>query len=188
MTIISVDRITSRRVSLLLVENSVAKVASDMLMRAQVSVITNTKRAVLERVARSTKATLTSLMDAHMHPTVVGFCPQFKERVIQLKTGDRKTILVFDECNSEYGVSILLRGSSRRDLKAAKRVLKLMILLRYSSSLEIAFLKMFDTIPAAIPPTCQICVENIGEKFDQPVSFLSTPTVDLYSRIFRMIS
>ncbi|KAE9551293.1 hypothetical protein FO519_005499 [Halicephalobus sp. NKZ332] len=152
-------------------KNHVAKLASDMLMRAQVSLVTNVKRTVLERVARSTKATLTSLMDAQMHPGVVGFCPQFKERVVQLKTGEKKSLLIFDECNSDLGVSILLRANSRRELKLAKKILKLIILMRYSASLEISFLKMFDTIPSRNPPTCQVCVSNAGLKSDPPNEF-----------------
>ena len=88
------DRITSRRVTLLLVEDSVAKLASEMFMKAQVALITNVKRAVLERVARSTQASVTSLMDAQIHPSAVGFCQQFKERIVISKDGRKKSILV----------------------------------------------------------------------------------------------
>uniref|UniRef100_A0A7E4VY87 1-phosphatidylinositol-3-phosphate 5-kinase n=1 Tax=Panagrellus redivivus TaxID=6233 RepID=A0A7E4VY87_PANRE len=168
-----VERITSRRVTLLLVEDSVAKLASDMLMASHVALIPNVKRSVLERVARSTKATLTSLMDAQMHPAVVGFCPQFKERVITLKNGIRKSLLIFDDCQGELGVSVLLRASSRRELCAAKRILKFLVLQRYSSKLEIDFLNMFQSKPRAPgdPVNCDICIDNAGDLLEQPNEF-----------------
>uniref|UniRef100_A0A914YUS2 1-phosphatidylinositol-3-phosphate 5-kinase n=1 Tax=Panagrolaimus superbus TaxID=310955 RepID=A0A914YUS2_9BILA len=167
-----VERITSRRVTLLLVEDSVAKLASEMFLTAQVALITNVKKSVLERIARSTKATVTSLMDAQMHPAVVGFCPKFKERIVITKEGQKKTILLFDDCDADRGVSVLLRASSRRELRAAKRLLKFLVLSRYSSNLEIAFLKMFETKPSTSPVTCQICLYNSGKKYEESNAFL----------------
>lgn len=46
----------------------------------------------------------------------------------------------------DIGVSVLLKGNSRRELVVAKKILKFMLLVKYSSNLEINFLTMFNSI------------------------------------------
>jgi 1-phosphatidylinositol-3-phosphate 5-kinase len=72
-----VDRIASRKVSLLLVaENSVSSLAVDMLVQAQIGLCTNLKPIILERLARSTNADILSSLDAQFLQPRVGFCPR----------------------------------------------------------------------------------------------------------------
>ena len=48
---IQVERVSSRRVTLLLVEGSVAKAASDMLLDENIALVANVRRKVLERIS-----------------------------------------------------------------------------------------------------------------------------------------
>lgn len=48
---IQVERVSSRRVTLLLVEGSVAKAASDMLLDENIALVANVRRKVLKRIS-----------------------------------------------------------------------------------------------------------------------------------------
>ncbi|KAH7678354.1 FYVE zinc finger family protein, partial [Aphelenchoides avenae] len=88
-----VDRIVSRRLSLLLVEDSVATTAADMLREAEVGVVTNVKHQVLERVARSTNADIMTSLDAQFLLRRTGFCGKFYQRNYTLVSGKKKSLL-----------------------------------------------------------------------------------------------
>jgi hypothetical protein len=155
-----VDRIASRRLSLLMVEDSVATIAADMLRSADVGVITNVKHKVLERVARASNADVMTSLDAQFLLRRTGYCPKFYQRTYTLLNGSRKNILTFDGCDGSLGVSIILRGSRIRELIAAKRILRCLIPLTYSSKLEIDFINLLSTQKVHRHLTCDVCLFN----------------------------
>uniref|UniRef100_A0A1I7XW62 1-phosphatidylinositol-3-phosphate 5-kinase n=1 Tax=Heterorhabditis bacteriophora TaxID=37862 RepID=A0A1I7XW62_HETBA len=162
-----VERILSRRPSILLVEGGVSRVASELLRKAGVRLVVNVRACVLHRVARSTGADILPSSDAQLIQQNIGFCPSFSQRSIKLKDGRHKLLLVFDECPSDRGCSIILKGQNIRELKAVKRILLFMTSLIYSSQLEKAFLNMFNTRLAYQISNCDVCEarrENIDHQ------------------------
>ncbi|KAI1699898.1 phosphatidylinositol-4-phosphate 5-Kinase domain-containing protein [Ditylenchus destructor] len=147
---IQVNRVTSRRISLLLVENSVSKAASDMLLDVGIALVTDVKRKVLDRVAIATNSDVITSLDAQFLQPRIGFVPDFTQREFTLVGGVRKKVLILDNCTGNFGASILLFGQTQKDLEAAKRVLKFLIVARYSSKLEIAFLALFNSLPYSL--------------------------------------
>ncbi|KAI6192198.1 FYVE zinc finger family protein [Aphelenchoides bicaudatus] len=163
-----VDRIASRKVSLLLVENSVSTLAVDMLVQAQIGLCTNLKPIILERLARSTNADILSSLDAQFLQPRIGFCPRYYQRNVRLADGTQKELMVLDECDPSLGISIVIRASSLSELEAVKRVFRLLLQMRYSSRCEQAFVKMFGAKGPVRTSTCSVCALNQNADSDPP--------------------
>uniref|UniRef100_A0AAF5CZA6 1-phosphatidylinositol-3-phosphate 5-kinase n=1 Tax=Strongyloides stercoralis TaxID=6248 RepID=A0AAF5CZA6_STRER len=160
-----VDRIVSRLPSILIVENSVANVALDMLLDNNICLIHNIKPKIMKRIARIVGSDVLPAFDAQILNQRIGYVYHFSQERVLLRDGKVKTILVFKQDSGVNGVSVLLKASSTRELKSAKRILKLIILARYSSKLEIALLEMFNTNSAVfssstLPAKCLTCQLN----------------------------
>ncbi|KAL3068009.1 hypothetical protein niasHT_037999 [Heterodera trifolii] len=161
------DRVLSRRVSLLLTESSISPMAIDLLMAEGISVVANVKANVLLRVARASSADILSSLDAHFLQPRVGFVPEFCQREFTVAGGKCKRVLCFENGDGNFGVTVLLKGRSIRELVAAKRLLRFLVLSRFSSRLELSFLSMFDSVPRNSVPKrgqgdfhCHICELN----------------------------
>ncbi|KAL6730603.1 hypothetical protein Aduo_001565 [Ancylostoma duodenale] len=167
-----VERILSRRPSILLVEGNVSKLASDLLREAGVRLVVNVSAQVLHRVARSTGADILPSSDAQLIQQNIGFCPYFTQRSVSFKDGRRKLLLIMDECPPDRGCSVLIKGADARELKAVKRILLFLTSLLYSSRLEKAFLNMFNVRMAHQIPNCDVCearrenIDHSNEKSD----------------------
>ncbi|CAI4226982.1 unnamed protein product [Auanema sp. JU1783] len=166
-----VDRILSRKPSILLVEGVISRIAAQLLHKAGVVVIINVKKNVLLRVARTTGADILPSSDAQLIQQNIGFCPVFTQRIVNLKDGGQKILLNFNDCPPERGCSVLLKGGDMRELRAVKRVLHFMISLIYSSKLEKSFLTLFGCrIAGDEECNCDVCLtraENIENNTDQ---------------------
>lgn len=163
-----VDRILTRRPSLLLVERGISRIACAMLNDAGVRVVLNLSPRVLRRVARATGAEILPACDAQFLQDTVGFCPMFAQREETLKNGTTKQFLVshlllnesaqfFEDCPTDKGCSVLLKGPSARELRAAKRIFSFFVSLLYSAELEKAFLSMHGMTIAGAPVNCEVC-------------------------------
>ncbi|EYC19697.1 hypothetical protein Y032_0023g671 [Ancylostoma ceylanicum] len=167
-----VERILSRRPSILLVEGNVSKLASDLLREAGVRLVVNVSVPVLHRVARSTGADILPSSDAQLIQQNIGFCPYFTQRSVTFKDGRQKLLLVMDECPPDRGCSVLIKGADARELKAVKRILLFLTSLLYSSRLERAFLNMFNVRMAYQISNCEVCearrenIDHSNEKSD----------------------
>lgn len=84
----------SHRPSIVLVEKNVSGCAMQMLQHAGVTLISNIKSGVLQRVARSTGADVMPSLDAQLLNQKTGFCPYFKQEKIRLANGKVKCLLV----------------------------------------------------------------------------------------------
>ncbi|KAK0404001.1 hypothetical protein QR680_017234 [Steinernema hermaphroditum] len=170
-----IDRMMSRRPSVVVVENTVAYLAVEMLLAEGVCLVSNIRQKVVKRIARVTGADVLPSLDAQLLQQRIGFAPVFRQERVRLKNGARKTILIFDDCNKELGCSVLLFANSMRELRAAKRIMKFMVAQWYSTRLEIAFLEMFDTklVVQARHSDCVACQLNRDdmEQFEEEGSF-----------------
>ncbi|KAK6035993.1 hypothetical protein COOONC_26502 [Cooperia oncophora] len=115
-----VERILSRRPSILLVEGGVSRLAADLLRDAGVRLVVNVSQRVLQRVARSTGADILPSSDAQLIQQNIGFCPYFVQQTVTFKDGRNKHLLVLNECPPDRGCSVLLKGADLRELKAVK--------------------------------------------------------------------
>ncbi|VDK65418.1 unnamed protein product [Onchocerca ochengi] len=158
-----VERMLSHRPSVVLVERNVSGLAVQMLLHAGVTLVSNIKPRVLQRIARSTGADVMPSLDAQILNQKIGFCPFFRQEKIQLANGKYKCLLMFEECPPELGCSVLLRGNSKRDLRAAKRILHYAILTLYSNHLEVELLSSCGTTLTNRSAVCDICSVNAAE-------------------------
>uniref|UniRef100_A0A0N5AAJ0 1-phosphatidylinositol-3-phosphate 5-kinase n=1 Tax=Syphacia muris TaxID=451379 RepID=A0A0N5AAJ0_9BILA len=166
-----VERIMAYRPSIVLMEKNVAHIAVRMLLRAGVTLVSNLKTQVLHRIARCTRADVMPSLDVQILQQKVGFCSSFKQQTIRLANGKRKTILIFSECSSDLGCSVILRSNSQWQLRCAKRILRFVILALYSGRLEVQFLSLFGTSLSKRIRDCVVCSLNVDEPDSDEDSF-----------------
>nr|XP_043623242.1 putative 1-phosphatidylinositol-3-phosphate 5-kinase FAB1C [Erigeron canadensis] len=142
-----VSRIEARRPNVLLVEKSVSSYAQEYLLAKEISLVSNVKRPLLERIARCTGAPITSSVDK-ISTTRLGQCELFQlekfseehEAVNQSTKKPSKTLMFFDGCPRRLGCTVLLKGACREDLKKVKHVVQYAVFAAYHLSLETSFL------------------------------------------------
>jgi hypothetical protein len=144
-----------------------------MLLQSQIGLCTNLKPIILERLARSTNADILSSLDAQFLQPRVGYCPRYfvymyilmqvfsyYQRNVRLADGSQKELMVLDECDPSLGISIVIRAANLHELNAVKRILRLLIQLRYSNRCEQAFIEMFNGTGPSIRSSCGVCSLN----------------------------
>ncbi|XP_047330864.1 putative 1-phosphatidylinositol-3-phosphate 5-kinase FAB1C [Impatiens glandulifera] len=142
-----VSKIEARRPNVLLVEKSVASYAQEYLLAKEISLVLNVKRPLLERIARCTGASITPTID-NLSAARLGNCELFRlekvsedlESVNQLNKRPIKTLMFFEGCPRRLGCTVLLKGSSREELKKIKHVVQYAVFAAYHLSLETSFL------------------------------------------------
>ncbi|XP_078330913.1 1-phosphatidylinositol 3-phosphate 5-kinase-like isoform X6 [Crassostrea virginica] len=128
------------RPDIVVVENTVSRLAQEFLLQAGITLIFNVKMSVLERLARFTQACIVPSIDSIVSgPMNLGFCHNFKVCNFTLPLGETKTMLCFDGCATHLGCTVTLRGGTQSELKRLKKVMKWMVFVSYHSKLEISF-------------------------------------------------
>uniref|UniRef100_A0A914MFL5 FYVE-type domain-containing protein n=1 Tax=Meloidogyne incognita TaxID=6306 RepID=A0A914MFL5_MELIC len=177
------DRIMSVDVNMLITENAIPVAVLDLLTKKGISVLANVKRSVLNRISRATSTSILNSIDAQLLQPRVGIVSKFRQLEFNTCTFDRKHFVLLEDSEggegNKFGITILLKSSNLYELKAAKRILRFLVLSRYSSKLEIAFLSLFNSLPkemtndkeAASSFHCHICelnqrstLKNLDEK------------------------
>ncbi|XP_073135211.1 putative 1-phosphatidylinositol-3-phosphate 5-kinase FAB1C [Henckelia pumila] len=141
-----VSKIEAHRPNVLLVEKSVSSFAIEHLLAKEISLVLNVKRPLLERIARCTGASITPSTD-HISGTRLGHCDMFRLEKIseehaplnQLNKKPSKTLMFFEGCPRRLGCTVVLRGSSREELKKVKNVVKYAVFAAYHLSLQTSF-------------------------------------------------
>lgn len=141
-----VSKIEAHRPNVLLVEKSVSSFAIEHLLAKEISLVLNVKRPLLERIARCTGASITPSTD-HISGARLGHCDLFRLEKIseehaplnQLNKKPAKTLMFFEGCPRRLGCTVVLRGSSREELKMVKDVVKYAIFAAYHLSLQTSF-------------------------------------------------
>ncbi|XP_060113445.1 1-phosphatidylinositol 3-phosphate 5-kinase [Heteronotia binoei] len=135
-----VQRIVDVRPTLVLVEKTVAHIAQELLLEHGITLVTNVKPQVLDRVSRMTQGDLVMSMDQLLTKPHLGTCHKFYIQVFQLPNEQTKTLMFFDGCPQHLGCTIKLRGAGEYELARVKEILIFMICVAYHSQLEISFL------------------------------------------------
>ncbi|ESQ28102.1 hypothetical protein EUTSA_v10018002mg [Eutrema salsugineum] len=142
-----IAKIESLRPNVLLVEKSVSSYAQQYLLEKEISLVLNVKRSLLDQIARCTGAVLCPSVDS-ISTARVGHCELFRtEKVLELhEAGNQsnrkpsRTLMYFEGCPRRLGCTVVLRGSSREELKKVKHVIQYAVFAAYHLSLETSFL------------------------------------------------
>jgi len=121
---------------LVLVQKSVSRIAQELFNLMGITLVLNVKASVLERIARCTGAEILTSVDAHMGKPVLGSCQQF-----YVEKFGNKALMFFEGCPiPEQGCSVLLRGSTIKQLKILKIILRQLVLMIYNWKLEKSYI------------------------------------------------
>lgn len=167
----AIAKIRAYQPDILIVEKSVSWLVREKVRELNVSLITNVKKSVMERLAHLTGSTQVTGLDALGSPTL-GTCERFYVRPFDMSISQTKSITVFSGCSEHLGCSVLLRGGNLTELSKLKRVLKFMIFMNYNWKLEKAFLLNELAVP---PMTGAMVVEEDEVAIDAVNSLPPTP-------------
>lgn len=150
---------------LVLVQKSVSRIAQELFNLMGVTLVLNVKASVLERISRCTGAEILTSVDAHMGKPVLGTCQQF-----YVENFGNKALMFFEGCPMpELGCSVLLRGTTKNQLKILKTILKQLLLMMYNWKLE----KSYIMDQFASPPVKNRSMHNDSLIPKQEISILS---------------
>lgn len=115
-----VSRLISLEPDIIVVGDSVCGLALKLLEEANVTVLSNVKPQVIERVSRYTRGDIFSTVnDLFFKKGSLGSCGLFEvKKFVQEDTV--KTYSFFTGCDTQYGFTICLRGSDSESLSGAK--------------------------------------------------------------------
>ncbi|CDP00755.1 unnamed protein product [Coffea canephora] len=169
-----VSKIQALRTNVLLVEKSVSSYAQEYLLAKDISLVLNVKRPLLERIARCTGAVITPAVDK-ISTARLGHCELFHlEKVTEeheplnhFNKKPSKTLMFFGGCPWRLGCTVLLKGSSREELKKLKQVVRYAVFAAYHLSLETSFLADEGAslpkmgVKPSVTGQERICTENV---------------------------
>ncbi|KAJ3019368.1 UNVERIFIED_CONTAM: 1-phosphatidylinositol-3-phosphate 5-kinase [Siphonaria sp. JEL0065] len=137
-----VGRILSLRPDVLLVGGSVARMAQDLLVDANVATITNVKLHVLDAIANCSGAKVVQSFD-QLVDSCVGYFDCYSVRLFDdpLILGTRKSLVFLEGCSKENVGTIILRGASLECLTAIKNVMNTVVYVAHNIFAEQCFLE-----------------------------------------------
>ncbi|KAF1748453.1 hypothetical protein GCK72_024920 [Caenorhabditis remanei] len=162
-----IDRIATKRASLILVEGGVSRIAAQLLNAKGIKVAVNVKMSILQRVSRATGADIVSNSDAQLVEQNLGCIPEFEQRNLHQEDGRIKSLMVFGDCEKDVGCTILLHGDDMKELEAVKRVVQFLVTIVYSNQLEQSYLNAFNTTIARRQSDCIVCEKRRAIVYSQ---------------------
>ncbi|XP_028967984.1 1-phosphatidylinositol 3-phosphate 5-kinase [Galendromus occidentalis] len=168
----AIAKVKAYQPDVLVVEKSVSWLVRERIRDFNVSLITNSKKSVMERIAHLTGSSLVPGLDALGSPTL-GTCERFSVEMFDISSTQTKSIATFSGCPVSLGCSVLLRGGNLSELSKLKKVLKFMIFMSYNWKLERAFLLN----EVAVPPISGNMVDedDVSQQDDYVESQSNTP-------------
>lgn len=156
------SRIAALRPHVVLVENSVSRLALDALAGHNIAVARGVKPSAIQTIARMTQGDVFSSMDKLLEPRL-GHCARYCIQTYDhpLIPGRRKTYMRFEGCNRDLGCTLILRGGDIDILRRIKKVTRFLAFVVRNLKLEthlwkdfVISLPLFN--PLAVPPSlCQ---------------------------------
>ncbi|KAJ3145592.1 1-phosphatidylinositol-3-phosphate 5-kinase, partial [Irineochytrium annulatum] len=155
-----VARIMSLRPTLVLVERTVCRVALEMFLAENVTIVHSVKPSVIEAIARCTRAQIITSPDQLTSESIRGTCDAFAVKTYDnaLIPGRRKTFLSFSGCPKELGCTIVIRGGDMALLERIKQVTNLIVFVAYNLRLEASLFR--DELASLPPPAPDNPVDN----------------------------
>ncbi|CAF0753950.1 unnamed protein product [Adineta ricciae] len=139
-----VDKINSHfKPDILVVEKTVSRLAQDFIIANGLILIYNVKESIMQRLAKCLCTTIMTSIDSrlpsHIRPPL-GRCEYFEIKEFELNDSYKKRLMFFAGCPPEQGCTVLIRGGTLQQLKVVKSIMRLFLLITYSTQLEQAFL------------------------------------------------
>ncbi|QSS66767.1 phosphatidylinositol-4-phosphate 5-kinase fab1 [Histoplasma capsulatum] len=171
-----VNRISSLKPNLLLVEKNVSGLALQLLEKANIATAYNVKPSVIEAVSRCTQTRIITSMDRlATNPSYTGQCGSFDLKTYVHKNR-KKTYMYISGCLKELGCTIVLRGAENDLLMKIKRITEFMVYVVYNLKLETCLMRdEFAKIPSSAPNTTSTAKTSASSSITDD---LSTTTRD----------
>uniref|UniRef100_A0A915HHH9 1-phosphatidylinositol-3-phosphate 5-kinase n=1 Tax=Romanomermis culicivorax TaxID=13658 RepID=A0A915HHH9_ROMCU len=170
-------KIASRKPDIVIVENTVARIAKSILRESGISLIYNVKAQVLSRIARCTQAEIVRSIEGQIFQAKLGFCGSLRTELVPcdhiyiglldnyLSENCAKSYLLIEDCPPDLGCSVILNGPEKDELKKVKHIFEGCLKLLYSAKLEIAILRLMriervfgqNCLEVCKHSTCKIC-------------------------------
>ncbi|KAG6874420.1 hypothetical protein C0995_015156 [Termitomyces sp. Mi166 len=186
-------RIAALRPHVILVEQSVSRLALDALAQHNIAVARTVKPSAIQMTARMTQGDVFSSMDKLALEPRLGHCARFRIQTYDhpLIPGQRKTYMRFEGCNRDMGCTIILRGGDIDTLRRIKKVTRFLTFIVRNLKLEthlwkdsVITLPPFnpEAIPTVLSERYGLVNTSLHSLFTMPslsASRLATPTVEL---------
>ncbi|KAF8079063.1 hypothetical protein FPV67DRAFT_1467356 [Lyophyllum atratum] len=189
------SRIAALRPHVVLVEQSVSRLALDALAKHGIAVARTVKPSAIQTIARMTQGDVFSSMDKLALEPRLGHCARFRIQTFDhpLIPGRRKTYMRFEGCNRETGCTIILRGGDLDTLRRIKKVTRFLTFIVRNLKLEthlwkdsVITLPPFnpDAVPTTLNERTGIMNTSLASSFPfnsfLSTSRLSTPTIEVH--------
>lgn len=182
------SRIAALRPHVVMVEQSVSRLALDALAKHNIAVARTVKPSAIQTIARMTQGDVFSSVGGLALEPRLGHCARFRIQTYDhpLIPGRRKTYMRFEGCNRDMGCTILLRGADIETLRRIKKVTRFLTFIVRNLKLETHLWK--DSVitlpsfnPDALPSTITgrqntTYVASFVPTSMLPNSHLATPT------------
>ena len=132
------SRIAALRPHVVLVEQSVSRLALEALAQHNIAVARTVKPSAIQTVSRMTQGDVFSSMDKLALEPRLGHCARFCIQSYDhpLIPGQRKTYMRFEGCNRDMGCTIILRGGDLETLRRIKKVTRFLTFIVRNLKLE----------------------------------------------------
>ncbi|KAJ3273208.1 1-phosphatidylinositol-3-phosphate 5-kinase [Terramyces sp. JEL0728] len=132
-----VGRLIVLKPDIILCEKTVARLALEFLLAANIMIVPTVKMNVMSAVARCTGAEIVHSIDK-LSVQKLGTCDKFSFRIYinPLIPGFRKTFMYMEGCQESLGCTLALRGSTNEKLKKVKEIVDFLVFVVYSLKLE----------------------------------------------------
>lgn len=149
-----VNKVLALKPDIVIVQRSVARIAQDLLIENGITLVTNMKPSVIDRIARSTAGHQLVSLDQLSWKIQLGVCKKFYIKTFTISENETKTLMFFEGCPPVLGCNVCLRGGSRKELIKIKKIANFVLLAAYNLHLENAFIRDTFTKPPPLrnPP------------------------------------
>ena len=132
------SRIAALRPHVVLVEQSVSRLALEALAQHNIAVARTVKPSAIQTISRMTQGDVFSSMDKLALEPRLGHCARFCIQTYDhpLIPGQRKTYMRFEGCNRDMGCTIILRGGDLETLRRIKKVTRFLTFIVRNLKLE----------------------------------------------------
>ena len=132
------SRIAALRPHVVLVEQSVSRLALEALAQHNIAVARTVKPSAIQTISRMTQGDVFSSIDKLALEPRLGHCARFCIQSYDhpLIPGQRKTYMRFEGCNRDMGCTIILRGGDLETLRRIKKVTRFLTFIVRNLKLE----------------------------------------------------
>lgn len=111
-----VSKIASHKPHIVVVQQSVARLAQEYLRLANITLVYHLKPTVVDRIARVTGANMVTSIDGQLMKPKLGTCGCFRTETVKLLNGQQKTLMYFEDCEPNRSCSIVLRYNGLKNV------------------------------------------------------------------------